>query len=92
MEELDFLPRLAKHWEKQYEAGHFTAAAGRSTVHPKQAAITRLCAKLSPVKLEVASLMALRQPGKAAAYFAEDIKDLCTTEPKSFLAVYEEGK
>lgn len=73
VEKLDFLLRLAKHWEKQYEAGHLTAAAGRSKVHPEQAAITRLRAELSPAKLEVASLMALRQPEKAAAYFAEDM-------------------
>ena len=47
-------------------AGELTATAGRRTVSPEQAEITRLRAELSPSKIEVAILMALGHPEKAA--------------------------
>lgn len=69
----DVLPKLIQAWEKQYEAGQLTEAAGRRAVSPEQAEITRLKAELSRAKMEVAILMALGHPEKAAAYFAKDI-------------------
>ena len=33
----DVLPKLVQHWEKQYEAGQLTVAAGRRAVSPEQA-------------------------------------------------------
>ena len=63
----DVLPKLIQQWEKQYEAGQLTTAAGRRAVSPEQAEITRLRAELSRSKMEVAILK------KAAAYFAKDI-------------------
>ena len=62
----DVLPKLIQEWEKQYEAGRLTAAAGRRAVSPEQAEITRLCAELSRSKMEVGILK------KAAAYFAKE--------------------
>ena len=38
----DVLPKLIQQWEKQYEAGQLTQAAGRRAVSPEQAEITRL--------------------------------------------------
>ena len=38
----DVLPKRVPPWEKQYEAGKSTQAAGRRTVNPEQAEITRL--------------------------------------------------
>ena len=62
----DVLPKLIQQWEKQYEAGQLTAAAGRRAVSPEQAEITRLRAELSRAKMEVSILK------KAAAYFARE--------------------
>ena len=62
----EVLPKLVQHWEKQYEAGQLTVAAGRRAVSPKQAEITRLRADLSRAKMEVSILK------KAAAYFAKE--------------------
>ena len=63
----DVLPKLVQHWEKQYEAGQLTVAAGRRAISPEQAEISRLRAELSRSKMEVSILK------KAAAYFAKDI-------------------
>ena len=63
----EVLPKLVQQWERQYEAGELTAAAGRRAVSPEQAEITRLRAELSRSKMEVSILK------KAAAYFAKDI-------------------
>ena len=63
----DVLPKLVQQWEKQYEAGQLTQAAGRRSVSPEQAEITRLRAELSRARMEVSILK------KAAAYFAKDI-------------------
>ena len=52
----DVLPKLIQQWEKQYEAGQLTAAAGRRAVSPEQAEITRLRAELSRAKMEVSIL------------------------------------
>ena len=57
---------LVQQWEKQYEAGKLTQAAGRRTVSPEQAEITRLRAELSRAKMEVSILK------KAAVYFAKE--------------------
>lgn len=65
--QFDVLPKLVQHWEKQYEAGQLTVAAGRRAVSPEQAEISRLRAELSRTKMEVSILK------KAAAYFAKDI-------------------
>ena len=62
----DVLPKLIQDWEKQYEAGQLTVAAGRRAVSPEQAEITRLRAELSRAKMEVSILK------KAAAYFARE--------------------
>jgi transposase len=62
----DVLPKLIQQWEKQYEAGQLTQAAGRRAASPEQAEITRLRAELSRAKMEVSILK------KAAAYFAKD--------------------
>ena len=62
----DVLPKLIQQWEKQYEAGQLTQAAGRRAVSPEQAEITRLRAELSRAKMEVSILK------KAAAYFARE--------------------
>jgi transposase len=62
----EVLPKLVQHWEKQYEAGELTVAAGRRAVSPEQAEITRLRADLSRAKMEVSILK------KAAAYFARE--------------------
>lgn len=62
----EVLPKLIQHWEKQYESGDLTLAAGRRTVSPEQAEITRLRADLSRAKMEVSILK------KAAAYFAKE--------------------
>src|ERR1035437_9012868 len=62
----EVLPKLVQHWEKQYEAGELTAAAGRRPVSPEQAEITRLRADLSRARMEVSILK------KAAAYFARE--------------------
>src|SRR5450631_4442883 len=52
----EVLPKLIQQWEKQYEAGQLTAAAGRRAVSPEQAEITRLRAELSRAKMEVTIL------------------------------------
>jgi transposase len=62
----DVLPKLIGHWEKQYDAGQLTVAAGRRAVSPEQAEITRLRAELSRARMEVSILK------KAAAYFARE--------------------
>ena len=62
----DVLPKLIVQWEKQYEAGQLTAAAGRRAVSPEQAEITRLRSDLSRARMEVSILK------KAAAYFAKE--------------------
>ena len=62
----EVLPKLIQHWEKQYEAGQLTVAAGRRAVSPEQAEITRLRAELSRSRMEVSILK------KAAAYFARE--------------------
>ena len=62
----DVLPKLIQQWEKQYEAGQLTQAAGRRAVSPEQAEITRLRAELSRSKMEVSILK------KAAVYFAKE--------------------
>ncbi len=62
----EVLPKLIQHWEKQYEAGELTVAAGRRSVSPEQAEITRLRADLSRARMEVSILK------KAAAYFARE--------------------
>jgi transposase len=62
----EVLPKLIQHWEKQYESGDLTVAAGRRAVSPEQAEITRLRADLSRAKMEVSILK------KAAAYFAKE--------------------
>ena len=62
----DVLPKLIQQWEKQYEAGQLTQAAGRRAVSPEQAEITRLRAELSRAKMEVSILK------KAAVYFAKE--------------------
>jgi transposase len=62
----DVLPKLVQEWERLYEAGQLTLAAGRRAVSPEQAEITRLRAELSRAKMEVSILK------KAAAYFAKD--------------------
>src|ERR1035437_7411251 len=59
----EILPRLIQQWEKQYEAGQLTTAAGRRTASPEQAEIARLRAELSRAKMEVSILK------KAAADF-----------------------
>ena len=65
-EKFDLLPKLILNWEKQYDAGQLTAAAGRRTVSPEQAEITRLRAELSRAKMEVSILK------KATVYFAKE--------------------
>lgn len=62
----DVLPKLIEHWEKQYDAGQLTVAAGRRAVSPEQAEITRLRAELSRAKMEVSILK------KATVYFAKE--------------------
>jgi transposase len=62
----DVLPKLIQHWEKQYDAGQLTVAAGRRAVSPEQAEITRLRAELSRAKMEVSILK------KATVYFAKE--------------------
>ena len=62
----DVLPKLIQHWEKQYDAGQLTVAAGRRAVSPEQEEITRLRAELSRSKMEVSIVK------KAAAYFARE--------------------
>ena len=62
----EVLPKLIQGWEKQYESGQLTTAAGRRAVSPEQAEIARLRAELSRAKMEVSILK------KAAAYFARE--------------------
>ncbi len=62
----EVLPKLIQQWEKQYEAGQLTLAAGRRAVSPEQAENARLRAELSRAKMEVSILK------KAAAYFARE--------------------
>ena len=62
----EVLPKLVKQWEKQYEAGQLTQAAGRRAVSLEQAEITRLRADLSRARMEVSILK------KAAVYFAKE--------------------
>ena len=52
----DVLPKLIQYWEKQYDSGKLTAAAGRRAVSPEQAEITRLRAELSRSRMEVSIL------------------------------------
>ena|ERR1700694_753555 len=52
----EVLPKLIQHWEKQYDAGQLTVAAGRRAVSPEQAEITRLRAELSRARMEVSIL------------------------------------
>ena len=52
----DVLPKLIQPWEKQYEAGQLTQAAGRRAVSLEQAVITRLRAELSSARMEVSVL------------------------------------
>jgi transposase len=61
----DVLPKLIQNWEKQYDAGKLTSAAGRRTASPEQAEIAQLRAELSQSKMEVSILK------KAAVYFAK---------------------
>ena len=68
----DVLPKRVPPSEKQYEAGKLTQAAGRRTVNPEQAEITRLRTELSRAKMEVSLLMARGHPEKAAVYFAKE--------------------
>ena len=68
----DVLPKRVPPWQKQYEAGKLTPAAGRRTVSPEPAEITRLRAELSRAKREVSLLMARGHPEKAAVYFAKE--------------------
>ncbi len=70
-QKFDVLPKLILNWEKQYDAGQLTLAAGRRTVSPEQAEITRLRAELSLAKMEGSILMALAHPEKATVYFAK---------------------
>ncbi len=62
----DVSPKLVQQWEKLYEAGALTQAAGRRTVSPEQAEIARMKAENSRLKMEVSIL------NKAAAYVARD--------------------
>ena len=62
----DVLPKLVQHWEKQYEAGALSVAAGRRAISPEQAENLRLRAELSRARMEVSILK------KAAAYFAKE--------------------
>ena len=62
----DVLPQLVQQWEKLYESGQLTAAAGRRTVSPEQTEIARLKAELSRAKMELLIVK------KAAAYFARE--------------------
>ena len=62
----DVLPKLVQQWEKLYESGQLTAAAGRRSVSPEQAEIARMRAENSRLKMEVSILK------KAAAYFARE--------------------
>ena len=62
----DVLPKLIQHWEKQYDAGQLTVAAGRRAVSPEQEEIARLRAELSRAKMEVSILK------KATVYFARE--------------------
>ena len=65
-------PKLIQQWEKQYDAGELTVAAGRRAVSPEQAEITRLHADLSLARMEVSILMAQGRVEKAVAYFAKE--------------------
>ena len=67
----DVLPKLIQHWEKQYDAGQLTVAAGRRAVSPEQAEITRLRAELSRAKMEV-SILKKGEPYTANGYFAKE--------------------
>ena len=62
----DVLPKLVQQWEKLYESGRITAAAGRRRVSPEQAEIARLKAELSRAKMELSIV------DNAAAYFARE--------------------
>ena len=62
----DVLPKLVQQWERQYEAGKLTQAAGRRAVSPEQAEMTRLRTELSRARMEVSILK------KAAVYFAKE--------------------
>ena len=62
----DVSPKLVQQWEKLYEAGALTQAAGRRTVSPEQAEIGRMKSERSKLKMENAILK------KAAAYFARE--------------------
>ena len=68
----DVLPKLVQRWEKQYEAGQLTVAAGRRAISPEQAENLRLRAELSRARMEVSILMAQGHVEKAAAYFAKE--------------------
>ena len=52
----DVLPKLVQQWEKLYEGGQLTAAAGRRTVSPEQAEIGRMKSELSRLTMENAIL------------------------------------
>ena len=67
----DVLPKLIQHWEKQYDAGQLTVAAGRRAVSPEQAEISRLRAELSRAKMEV-SILKKGEPCTANGYFAKE--------------------
>jgi transposase len=62
----DVLPKLVQRWEEQYAAGELTQEAGRRSVSPEQAELTRMKSELSRLKMENAILK------KAAAYFARE--------------------
>ena len=68
----DVLPKLVQRWERQYEAGQLTIAAGRRAISPEQAENLRLRAELSRARMEVSILMAQGHVEKAAAYFAKE--------------------
>ena len=58
----DVLPKLIQQWERPYEVGELTAAAGRRAVSPEQAEITRLRAELSRSRMEVSILKNVEDP------------------------------
>jgi transposase len=62
----DVLPKLVQQWEALYEQGLLTQEAGRRSVSPEQAELSRMRSENSRLKMEVAILK------KAAAYFARE--------------------
>ena len=64
----DVLPKLVQQWEKLYESGQLTAAAGRRTVSPEQAEIARMRAENSRLKMEVSILKKAAEGSQYAAH------------------------